>query len=123
MSGNIFALTVYNNELVAGGQFTAAGGVSAYYIAKWNGTNWSEVGTSVNSDVYALTVFNGALIAAGAFTTAGGNNAKKIARWNGTNWAPLGPGFASRYGHAALAVQKTLRCLLEAISQSAAILL
>src|SRR6185295_11528741 len=38
------ASVVYNGELVVGGRFTCAGGVSANYIAKWNGTSWSALG-------------------------------------------------------------------------------
>ena len=67
------ALTVYNGELIAGGRFTTAGGVTCNYIARWNGATWQPLGAGMNGDVYALTVYNGELIAGGYFTTAGGN--------------------------------------------------
>jgi hypothetical protein len=86
------ALTVYNGELIAGGGFTTAGGVSAIKIARWNGTNWQPLGTGMNDYVRALTVYNGELIAGGNFTTAGGVSANYIAHWNGTSWQPLGTG-------------------------------
>jgi hypothetical protein len=32
----VYALCVHNGELYAGGEFTAAGGVTAKHIARWN---------------------------------------------------------------------------------------
>ncbi|MBL9120460.1 MAG: Ig-like domain-containing protein [Phycisphaerae bacterium] len=107
---NLFvsALTIFDDglgggpALYAGGRFTTAGGVAANYIAKWNGTSWSSLGTGgangVNFWVNALTVFDDgsgggpALYAAGYFTTAGGVAANAIAKWDGTSWSPLGTG-------------------------------
>ena len=82
----VHALTVYNGELIAGGEFTNAGGVPANYIAKWNGISWSPLGSGTNAEVDALTVFNGELIAGGRFTNAGGVDVNFIAKWNGTSW-------------------------------------
>ena len=40
MNGEVWALTALpNGDLVAGGPFTSAGGVSAPGIARWNGTS------------------------------------------------------------------------------------
>ena len=38
-----------SGNLYAGGDFTTAGGVSANHIAKWDGTNWSALGSGMNS--------------------------------------------------------------------------
>jgi hypothetical protein len=96
MNNFVHALTVYNNELIAGGMFTTAGGVSANRIAKWNGTTWAPLGNGIGggSDprVNALTVYNNELVVGGLFTTAGiGVSANSIAKWNG-NWLSLGSG-------------------------------
>jgi hypothetical protein len=101
MDDSVWAFTVYNNELIAGGNFTTAGGVSANYIARWNGTRWAPLGSGMNDAVRDLTVYNGELIAGGRFTTAGGVSASRIARWDGTSWAPLGSGMGGgqRYDH------------------------
>jgi hypothetical protein len=80
-------------NLIAGGQFTTAGGVTANRVARWNGTNWSALGTGVNNTVYALASDGlGNVYAGGQFTTAGGNPANRVAVWNGTAWANLGSG-------------------------------
>jgi hypothetical protein len=68
--------------LVAAGEFTSAGGVAAKYIARWDGTAWSPLGSGMNKSVRAFTtVANGDLVAGGSFTTAGGVAAGCIARW------------------------------------------
>jgi hypothetical protein len=96
MNNYVFALTIYNGELIAGGGFTTAGGVSASAIARWDGGSWQALGGGLNGTVYSLTVYNGELIAGGLFTTAGSVSANFIARWDGTNWQPLGTGLNAR---------------------------
>jgi hypothetical protein len=88
---------------VAGGFFTAAGGVAANNIARWNGSTWSAVGSGMDNTVSALTVLpNGDLVAGGFFTTAGAVAASRIARWDGSAWSSFGSGMNS--GITALAV-------------------
>jgi len=73
--------------LYAGGVFTTAGGVTATFIAKWNGSSWSALGSGMNNTVQALATFDDgsgggpALYAGGEFTTAGGVVANLIAKW------------------------------------------
>jgi hypothetical protein len=91
------ALAVFDDgtgpALYAGGGFTTIDGVTVNYIAKWNGSVWSPVGTGMDNGVLALQVFDDgsgpALYAGGAFTTAGGTSVKRIAKWDGTTWSAL----------------------------------
>jgi len=92
VNGPVYALTVYNGELIVGGNFTEAGGVPWHYIARWDGSAWRPLGSGVNGHVYALTVYNGELIAGGAFWGAGEVECNSIARWDGSVWQPLGSG-------------------------------
>ncbi|MGO8927466.1 MAG: hypothetical protein ACLQU3_11320 [Limisphaerales bacterium] len=97
--GGIFvnALAVSGSTLYAGGDFTTAGGNAANYIAQWNGTSWSALGSGMNglsSSVEALAVSGSTLYAGGDFTTAGGSAANYIARWNGSSWSALGSGMS-----------------------------
>jgi hypothetical protein len=56
-----------SGNLYAGGQFTEAGGVTANYIAKWNGTSWQPLSSGMNNYVDALAVDgSGSLYAGGA---------------------------------------------------------
>src|SRR5206468_3194841 len=41
----VSALAVSGINVYAGGFFTTAGGTVAYNIAKWNGTNWTALGS------------------------------------------------------------------------------
>jgi len=79
--------------LYAGGKFTTADKVSANDIAKWNGSEWSALGTGMNGSVTALAVApDGTLYAGGAFTSAGGVPAAHVAKWNGKTWSALTSG-------------------------------
>jgi hypothetical protein len=92
MNGPVNALAVIGTDLYAGGQFTTAGGNAATNIAKWDGSQWSALGSGVDSAVRALAVSGLDLYAGGAFTSAGGSPANRIAKWNGSTWSGLGSG-------------------------------
>ena len=96
-SGRVYALAAYNGELYAAGYFGSAGGEETYYIATWDGSTWSPVGSGVNNQVRALAVYDGALYAGGFFTRAGGNTARGIAKWDGNAWSPVGSGMSQSY--------------------------
>ena len=88
VNGTVYALAVSGNDLYVGGEFTRVGGVSANNVAKWDGTNWSALGSGVENGgnltrVYALAVSGTDLYVGGIFTTAGGSDANYIAKWNG----------------------------------------
>src|SRR5882724_578322 len=87
-------------NLYFGGQFTTAGGVITTNIAKWDGTNWSALGTGfagagANDVLRSLAIFNGILYAGGNFTSVAGVPANYIAKWDGTNWSAVGAGLSS----------------------------
>ncbi|MEI7979611.1 MAG: T9SS type A sorting domain-containing protein [Bacteroidota bacterium] len=88
-NSQVKSMAVYNGELYVGGDFTTAGGVSANYIAKWNGTTWSAVGSGTNNWVSSMAVYNGVLYVGGNFS-AGGVNTSDIVKWNGTAWSAVG---------------------------------
>ena len=67
LSGKVWALAVYDSNLIAAGEFTAAGDVSVNNIASWDGTSWSSLGIGMTGSVTALTVYNNQLIAEGDF--------------------------------------------------------
>jgi hypothetical protein len=76
----VFALAVSGSDLYAGGIFTTAGYNSANYIAKWDGTNWSALGSGMDGTSLSLAVHGSDLYAAGHFTIAGGKVSPSIAR-------------------------------------------
>src|SRR5689334_1820878 len=53
----ILALTTLGSgDLIAGGDFQTANGVTARFIARWTGTTWAPLGTGMDSPVRALAV-------------------------------------------------------------------
>ncbi len=66
------ALCMYRGDLFIGGNFTSAGGVPTEYIARWDETEWSEVGGGTSNVVCALYEYKNELYVGGAFDTVGG---------------------------------------------------
>ena len=90
----VHAIAVFGTTLVVGGGFTVVGhGAPSNYVAAWNGSSWSALGSTsaLNAYVSAFGVQGADLIVGGGFTNAGGvAEADWIARWNGTAWSALG---------------------------------
>jgi hypothetical protein len=100
--GYVSSMAIFNNELYVGGYFNNAGGVSVSNIAKWDGTNWSDVGggmtgvsLSYQSTVKSLAVYNNELYASGTFDSAGGIPALRLAKWDGVSWSAVGTGLTT----------------------------
>jgi hypothetical protein len=96
-----YALEVYDDgsgagpQLYASGGFWMAGGSTAHLVARWDGTNWSDLDfglTGGGGIAEEMTVFDdgsGAkLYVGGSFGYSGtnGNAAENIAAWDGTHW-------------------------------------
>jgi|GEM_PF-1741325 len=109
LNGAVSAMTVFDDgngpALYIGGAFsgaidsTGAISVPASNIIRWDGANWSALGTGTNAPVRALTVFDDgnapALYAGGEFIQAGGIDAFRVARWNGSTWSEVSSGFGN----------------------------
>jgi len=84
-------------DLVAGGRFNMLGGDSIRGIACWDGQNWSQCYSTVDSgisslpaNVWSITRYNGDLIIAGAFTKLGDSLVPFLGKWNGIRWEKIG---------------------------------
>jgi hypothetical protein len=92
------AMTIYNGDLIAGGNFTQAGDVSVNFIARWDGISWHPLAGGVIYEqlgagrVAGLGVYDGKLIVGGYFSKAGEVPADNIAQWDGSSWSALGAG-------------------------------
>ena len=78
---SVLSVTVYGDNLIAGGDLTTAGGVAAKSIAVWDGTSWSPLAAGTDGPVQALAVYKDNLVAGGEFKSAGGVAAQNIAQW------------------------------------------
>jgi hypothetical protein len=80
-----------NGNVVITGNLTSINGVSTSYIAQYNGTTWSALGTGLNSQGLCVAASNnGDIYCGGSFTTAGGVTCYRMARWDGTQWNRVG---------------------------------
>jgi len=94
---NALAFDAAGNLYAGGGFLNAQGVPAADYIAKFDGTNWSALGTGTNGSVNEIAISpEGELYAGGFFTSAGGvANTSHIAKWNGTAWSALSTGLSA----------------------------
>jgi len=69
--------------------------VTVNYIAKWDGANWSALGTGLSGSCFALALDSaGDLYAGGSFATAGGVTVNNIATWDGLSFGDLDGGIS-----------------------------
>ena len=80
-----------NGDLLAGGEFTDAGGdPAADHVARWDGTAWRSMGAGFDGPILRILVGGkGEIVANGEFTKAGSEPARCLARWDGKAWHPL----------------------------------
>lgn len=77
-----------------------------WYVARWNGTAWEQLGTAMSGRIYSLCAWDpdGAapaaprLIAGGEFTVSN-TVVNGIAQWNGSEWQPLDGGIQGRWAN------------------------
>ena len=91
-SGQINAITGFQNDLVVGGSFDQVDGLEANNIARWNGTTWSSLGegeaNGTVGHINALLAHANQLYVGGNIFQAGGQEARRIAIWDG-EWSPI----------------------------------
>ncbi len=92
---SVTSICVVGNDIYIGGYFSSVGGVAVNNIAKWNGSEWSALGSGVTggfspSPVQALAHDGTYLYAGGFFTNAGGSSISYLAKWNGSSWSSVG---------------------------------
>ena len=111
MSGRVFSVTSWDTDgsgplppvVVAGGEFTFAGGNVVNNLAMWNGTTWQAFGSGTNGRVERVGTWDpdgsgprdAELVISGPFSNVAGVNiagvtGSRAARFNGTTWQSLG---------------------------------
>ncbi len=94
-----------SGNVYSAGDFTNSS--SKRYVAKWDGTGWSELGGAngikASGTIYCMTQDNyGNIYAAGSFQNS--SYKSYVAKWDGTSWTELG-------GVNSLAANNTIWCL------------
>ncbi len=101
----VHALASNGSDLYVGGEFwevTQADGtaLTACRLARWDGANWTQLGTGFDSGVNALVFSGGALFARGMFTGVGQADGTwtalgHLAQWKDGLWSAVGGGVDS----------------------------
>lgn len=97
-SASVWDMVVWQGDLYVVGDFTHAGDVEVSYVARWDGSTWSDVGGGVSmigggpTGLRGVDVYDGDLVIVGALDFAGGVEAINVARWDGVSWSPVGSG-------------------------------
>src|SRR6266704_3014763 len=86
----IYDVGFLRGDIYVAGVFSRASGLSSPGLAKWNGSDWSNIGFA--GAAFALVSDGTNLYVGGTFTNAGGVLNTNIARYDGTNWYSLGGG-------------------------------
>jgi hypothetical protein len=89
------ALHAVSDGVIVGGKFSQAGTVTAGKIAKWDGQQWSAMGsisTASNDYVQDIEEYQGSIYATGVFNFT---SLKHLARWTGSTWTIVGPGLGN----------------------------
>lgn len=95
-SGSVSALGFAGGNLYAAGSFTNAGGTAVQSIAKWDGANWSALGSGLYFSVtaqqgngHALATSGNDVYVGGLFSSTGDKPAMFIGHWNSqSNYYP-----------------------------------
>lgn len=96
--GDVWDMVVWQGDLYAVGGFTHAGDTEVSYVARWDGSTWSDVGGGVSmigggpTGLRGVDVHDGGLVIVGALDFAGGVEANNVAIWDGVSWSRVGSG-------------------------------
>ena len=89
--GDIWALAIFQNDLVLAGNFSSVGNISqCQSIAIWDSWQFHPLdrGIDLGGVVYALAVYKDLLYVGGSFSISF-HMISNIASWDGSNWQPL----------------------------------
>ena len=96
----VMAIAVSGFNVFVGGAFSEAGGGPADGVARWDGQQWSALGSGPPGGVRELAILGGEIFAAGNFNQINGQNILGLAEWNGSAWSALGSGLSGDYPYA-----------------------
>ena len=89
-NGRVFDIFVDGSDVYVGGVFSQVGGISANNIAKWDGSNWSALGSGLEGGVTAIAKAGGSIFAAGSLSSAPASALGQVLRWTGSQWVAVG---------------------------------
>jgi len=102
LSGGVWCIARYQNDVVVAGDFQRIGSQFVGYIAKWDGAEWTPLSSGLSAPtptlVSSMTTFEDDLYVCGSIRTAGGMPVDGIAKWDGSTWSAVGTGVDHSFG-------------------------
>jgi len=98
VDGQLVTVCANGSDVYFGGMFSTAGSVKGAGIAKWDGTNWINLGSGISGPipiVYSIAPQGSNIYVGGYFTNISGVAATNLACWNGSTWSQVGGGVSS----------------------------
>lgn len=80
-----------SGDMYVGGNFTTIN-APGNFVAKWNGTTWSALGSGLDRTARALAMTPDGTLYAGGAEDIGGVCCVGLKTWNGTSWTPVAAG-------------------------------
>lgn len=101
-SGAVLETVVFQDELYVCGPFHRYEGNNAgECIMKWNGEEWSDLGSGLTENglntIDHMVILNDELYVCGRFTEVGGIPAHNLAKWDGNQWCAIQHNFTNNY--------------------------
>lgn len=88
----LMGLASYQNELYVAGDPLVIDGQTYQNIARWNGSQWREVGTGFDGVAFNLLSSADGLYAGGSIQPINSQNQGGLVRWDGSQWHDVGGG-------------------------------
>ncbi len=110
---NVYALAVFNNQLIVGGGYSFTGDQTHNYVlTTYDGTTFHRMDQAITTTnawaVTALQIYGVNLVVAGNYTAVSGQAAGGMASYDGTSWHPMGAGLPGSYIYALTVFQSQL---------------
>ncbi|TAK58275.1 MAG: T9SS type A sorting domain-containing protein [Bacteroidetes bacterium] len=105
-AGRVYAVCVNGGSVYVTGDFTKIGSSTINYVAAWNSTSWSQIGTidlSSTGGAKAIASIGSEVFIGGNFNFSGVTPLAFLARWDGAQWLPVGGGIT---GYASTRVEE-----------------
>lgn len=97
LDGSVYSIAFLGSNLVVGGYFSNTGyddntlAISVSNIAMWDGSTWSDMGSSLNDQVNCMLTVDDSLYVGGYFYDYA-SGLRGVAKYSGGDWIPVGVG-------------------------------
>lgn len=89
LPGEVNTIAIAGNDAYVGGNFGSPLS-GANHVVRWDGAQWTPIGSSFDGEVLTIAVRGTEIFAGGEFSHSGNLVVNRIARWDGSRWGSMG---------------------------------